>query len=89
MRIKDKQALVDNNRVRAFAEVEEFHGHVVSVSVDELLKMMEILKALKKGGFETVRVGVEAIRAVDGAGMLCFFLTKDNKFAYILAGCVD
>jgi len=78
-RIRLDKALKDDAKIKAFTEVEEFDGQVVQVDVGELLKMMEILKALKKGGFETIRIGVKS------GEPLYFFLTKDNRFAYVLA----
>jgi len=67
----------------AFAIFEEFKGETIDVEIKPLIDTLELLKAMKKVGFETIRVGIA------NSEKLVLLMNKENTMGYIMTGLTE
>jgi len=77
--MKLKTGLVDENRIKGFVKVEDFHGKTTTINLKQLEHMRLFLKRLKNMGMERVTIGL------DDNSPLLLFLDDKKEMAFALA----
>ena len=75
--------LKNKDNTSAFAIFEKFEGETIDVEIKPLIDALELLKAMKKAGFESIRVGIEQSKK------LVLLLNEENTMGYIMVGLAE